>query len=209
MLKAAAGRSDAPGGQAAISPDGPPTRRIRTAALSPGPARFWSLARVGTLHHMASLGEDERKKQVNPGQERATSPSGCQGPFLGVQGVGGDQNVLNRCPVNETGLQCHTHHEAPLPAAPRCVQGLICASKTLNLGLRHTFLIKDPNWIFMFAERAVTKSVGSEQNRKRGSAVLSPSPPFPPEVLGPGSGVLQTLGSLGLYEVPWSLPEFC
>lgn len=53
-----------------------------------------------------------------------------------------------------------------LSAAPRCFQGLTCTSKTLNVGLLHTFLIKDPNWIFMFAENAFTKSVGSRAKQE-------------------------------------------
>lgn len=44
LPKAAAGLSEAGGGQAASSRDGPPTRHIRAAGLSPGPARLWPLA---------------------------------------------------------------------------------------------------------------------------------------------------------------------
>lgn len=44
LPKAAAGLSEAEGGQAASSQDRPPTRHIRAAGLSPGPARLRPLA---------------------------------------------------------------------------------------------------------------------------------------------------------------------
>lgn len=75
-----------------------------------------------------------------------------------------------------------------LSAAPRRFQGLTCTSKTLNVGLLHTFLIKDPNWIFMFAENAFTKSVGSRAKQEEKDLCFSLSL----EVRNRGAGVSQT-----------------
>lgn len=60
----------------------------------------------------------------------------------------------------------------------------------------HTFLIKDPNWIFMFAERALTKSVGSGAKQEEKDLCCSgsfslpphPHPAFPLKVHSWGGG---------------------
>lgn len=70
-------------------------------------------------------------------------------------------------------------------------------SKILNAGLLHTFLMKDPNWIFMFAETALTRSVGSGAKQEEKDLCCSVSPFSPPGLLPSrstewGAGVLQT-----------------
>lgn len=91
LLKAAAGLSEALGGQAAISQDRPPTRHIRTTGLSPGPARAAPVLGPDSEHSTIwpPLGKMRGGKEVNAGQETVTPPSGCQGPFLGVGRGGG------------------------------------------------------------------------------------------------------------------------
>lgn len=175
--------AEALGGQAASLRDRPPTPHIRTAGLFPGPAGLWPLALTRNPPPYGLPREDERRKRSKPGTRKSHASLWMPRDPFRVWGRGG-QHRSRQVSINEMGDSSKMRLGLPL-CSPHVLPGLDLHFKNPEPWVTHTFLVKDPNWIFMFAERALTKSVGSGAKQEEKDLCCSRSfspPPTPPSL---------------------------
>lgn len=86
LPKAAAGLSEAGGGQAASSQDGPPTRHIRAAGLSPGPVQLRPLALTRNTPPYGFPRGGRKEEKNKPGARESHTSLWTPGTLPGLRG---------------------------------------------------------------------------------------------------------------------------